>query len=560
MSNRFKKISSSLLILSFLVTGTLFSPLPPVNAAVPPTITSPTNNQVFSNYPRRFELKWNTVANVNNYTVSIECDLCKDPRYDGFWPEVANFTTGSTSYTYDALPIDTTYRVRVRANYSNGENAWSEYQYFRFATLNLPTPTLQNPTANQVITAPTPAVTWTSVPQATRYALQWECKTCGGGADWSDSHFIDTNTAVTNYLLTLPQTANDYRVRIQAIDIHYNRSVWSDYTYFRYTTGTPGTTLPNPPTITRPQSNDVITAASVNISWNALAGASTYDVELICADCSISEANNDPDKIIYRAYGTNSTSLTITLPSLNRHFTFRVKGKATDGAQSPWATVNFETASTSNLATTITYPTNGQIIQNNDRSVDITWQAVPGATDYQLVVDCANCSNYGPLPTSGYFTGIQGTSKTLQLASFKNYTVMVRPRFGTNAYGAIGPWATVTFELRGTIPNPPPTTGLAITAPFNGQRISQTSRQISSNWQGVPTNSQAIVFLECNSCSAFGSGWQMVTPYIAESGTTTTTFTLPEGNRRYRLRIWTPGTDQSYGKWSAYNTFTFVQR
>ncbi|MBI5654435.1 hypothetical protein HZC53_02145 [Candidatus Uhrbacteria bacterium] len=99
-----------------------------------PTITSPTANQVFTNYPRTLTVTW---ANDSQpyHDVEVACDVCVS---------VANPYSGATTYTASnyrmnyALPAlagDNTFRVRVKAidsNYVAGP--WSNYVYFSFKT------------------------------------------------------------------------------------------------------------------------------------------------------------------------------------------------------------------------------------------------------------------------------------------------------------------------------------------------------------------------------------------------------------------------------------------
>ncbi len=101
---------------------------------VAPTITSPTANQVFTNYPRTLTVTW---ANDNQprHNVEVACDVCVS---------VTNLYSNPTTYyasdyrMYQALPAlagDNTFRVRVQAVDASGVTSpWSSYTYFSFKT------------------------------------------------------------------------------------------------------------------------------------------------------------------------------------------------------------------------------------------------------------------------------------------------------------------------------------------------------------------------------------------------------------------------------------------
>ncbi|MFA5185114.1 MAG: hypothetical protein WC551_01360 [Patescibacteria group bacterium] len=111
-----------------------FKTAPTSSGPSAPTITSPTANQVFTNYPRTLTVTW---ANDNQprHNVEVACDVCVS---------VTNLYSNPTTYyasdyrMYQALPAlagDNTFRVRVQAVDASGVTSpWSNYTYFSFKT------------------------------------------------------------------------------------------------------------------------------------------------------------------------------------------------------------------------------------------------------------------------------------------------------------------------------------------------------------------------------------------------------------------------------------------
>lgn len=119
---------------------------PPANNQNPskaPVITSPTPNQVLTNFPRVATITWTGVTGAAQYEVEIACDVCVSTTEK--WLNPTFHTTANTSFTTNPLAGDNEFRVRVRAYGSNGMvGPWSAYRYFRYNTAPAVSPTFQS--------------------------------------------------------------------------------------------------------------------------------------------------------------------------------------------------------------------------------------------------------------------------------------------------------------------------------------------------------------------------------------------------------------------------------
>lgn len=109
--------------------------------------------------------------------------------------------------------------------------------------VNAAVPTIIQPTSGQVLTNFPRRATlqWTSIAGAAHYEAQVQCDLCGASL-WSETP-MTIKTAHTYYITEPLAGDNEFRVRVRAIGPEGVAGAWSEYTYFRYKTGS--SALPN---------------------------------------------------------------------------------------------------------------------------------------------------------------------------------------------------------------------------------------------------------------------------------------------------------------------------
>lgn len=354
-----------------------------------PAINLPTNGKVLVDYPRTLAVGWSRVNNAAKYNIQIDCNLCNNKTG---WAVIASTTVDApNNYVSNlfTLPFDSEYRLRVQTVDQNGRiGNWSDYNYFRFTTVNLPTPTISYPTNEQNFSASNHAINvgWNRVNNAIGYSVEVNY----GGSNWSKVMYFETTDPV-NYLNNINVTTDaNQRVRVQAIDRWGNRSPWSAYVNFHFTDGGNGNSNINAPVITSPYQNQNFTNRSININWNTVIAASRYEITVDCDSC-----NNQSG---WRNYGVyfayNSGSFSITLLE-DKNYSVRIRSVDSNGMYSAYSnTINFSLNGNNAASTpTILSPQNNVTVNTANQNLYISWTPVANARAYTVAVVCETCTN-----------------------------------------------------------------------------------------------------------------------------------------------------------------------
>ena len=396
-------------------TGTLpgaFAKSSPANVTTPVLTTSPT-------------LNWGASTNASSYeycrytNTSNDCTSSTSPN----WVSAGTNLTANLS----ALTEGTTYNWEVRAvnsigaTYADGGSVGSTTGYWQFATGRTPGAFSKSAPTTASTNQPTGiTLSWATSSNAASFdycisALNTDCSSAGSG--------IWTNTGATRTAspsgLTL-STLYYWNVRAlsnmgHAFDTYSNTgTVWTFTT--GGTAGAFGKTSP---------SNAAINQALLpTLSWGASANAASYDYCVSTASSSCTGSGTGIGTWI----NTNLTSATLT-NSLTAGTTYYWQVRANSGtttyADGGSATTGFWSFKT---IFTKTSPTNGATNQggfSNPRSVNITWAADSGATQYQY---CSNTSATACVAGgAGTWTSTGTTlNATLSLSSATTYYWQVR--------------------------------------------------------------------------------------------------------------------------------------
>lgn len=100
-----------------------------------PTILTPRDEQVLTNYPRKADLSWTRVTNARKYEIELACDVCVSTKTK--WKNPSTYYSTTNNYKTSPLAGDNEFRFRVRAILNDGsKSSWSRYQYFTYNTSN----------------------------------------------------------------------------------------------------------------------------------------------------------------------------------------------------------------------------------------------------------------------------------------------------------------------------------------------------------------------------------------------------------------------------------------
>lgn len=306
-----------------------------------PGFTNPTNNA--NGVALSGTLSITAGAGATTHTIQLSTS-------NTFTPTLVNANGNITSAAYSGLANNTTYYARARGTNSEGDGDW---ETISFKTL-LGTPTLVSPANNaKGLNESSVNLSWNSVAGATSYRVQY-------ADNPAFNNFTLVNVASTSTVLSGLNNFTNYYWMVQAVD-GANTSPYTPSRTFQTRVGTT--------TITAPANNAVGVASSGTIQWNAVTGATSYDVQLIKSPATVILSQN-----------VVGTSLAFSNLENFTNYTINVTAKNVDGTGA-LATSTFRTIlGVPSLST----PTNNSF--NNPLAGNLTWTSVTGATTYDLRV------------------------------------------------------------------------------------------------------------------------------------------------------------------------------
>ncbi|WP_338540820.1 fibronectin type III domain-containing protein [Paenibacillus tundrae] len=257
-------------------------------------------------------LKWNAVTGATGYDLEI----------DGTIVSVSGLV-----YTKSGLGANTNHTFRIRSKNAAGVGAWSDLVT---GVTQLSVPVLKAASVETAIT-----ITWPEVTDATKYEVEADGVVVG----------TVTNPKYTHEDL-IPGTAHKYRVRALT---DTNSSIW--------TAILTQSTLPGSVTGLNVTS---ATSAAIALKWNAVTGATGYDLEIDGTVVPISG-------IVYTKSGLGA----------NTDHTFRIRSKNAAGVGA-WSDL---LAGTTLLTTPVLKAT------SEETAVTLTWAEVKDATAYEVEAD-----------------------------------------------------------------------------------------------------------------------------------------------------------------------------
>ena len=442
-----------------------------------PTLVSPTTATITND--QTVTLTWSPVNNAKNYDVRV------DNNSDFSSPEShGNFVT-ATSFTTSDLN-DGKYYWQVRSNnLLNNAGAWSASKYFTIDTTPPPAPVLSQPlNASQFIGTPT--FTWLASATAKYYQVQYD--NVDDGTDTYDYLSPANLTTLTHKPTVSPSLMTLTYWYVRAQDPAGNWSAWS--APFTVTVVPP---VPLAPAITAPVSGLVTNNTTPTLTWNSVANANTYEIQ-------IDDLSTFAAPIVREVNGI--TTLDHTLSSLpDGKYYWRVRARNVNNAAGPWAAYRYFTIDTTPPAAPVlsTPEYNASGIRTMPT---FTWLASPTANAYEFQYD--NDSNFAnPVTyTSPLLTAI--SHKPSSAMSIGTWYWRVRAR------DAVGNWGAWSEHRLLTILPPAVTNGNFESAAYSWSE--------SSSWGYPLVTSSLNISAHSGSYAAWLGGDDNETSILTQTG------------------------------------------
>ncbi|ROL60815.1 M6 family metalloprotease domain-containing protein [Bacteroidetes/Chlorobi group bacterium ChocPot_Mid] len=314
-----------------------------------PTLATPANNAI--NFGLTDTLRWNSVAEANNYSLEISLQ-------SNFSSTILQMSAiGNTYYVVPQGILQNNkvnyWRVRAIKSSPYNESGWSEIRSF---TTLLATPVLSTPKKDSLGFGLSGLLTWTSVSGATAYNVKLS-------DDPTYSTTVLNQTGITGNSLAVSGLAYNkkYYWTVQAT-AGSQVSLWADNFNF--------TTKLGIASLVAPENNAVNVDLNAQLRWNKVPGATSYMVQ-VASDTNMSALVVDNGNIA-------DSNLTMSGLSSISKYTWRVKAKSTDGRTGDWSEKwNFTTKL--GPPTIPSPPDNGTNIPVEGMLV---WNNINGATKY----------------------------------------------------------------------------------------------------------------------------------------------------------------------------------
>ena len=214
--------------------------------------------------PLSVDFSWGSASNADHYILQV------DNNNDFSSPVFSKDDCSTTSQTVSGLGEATTYYWHVKAvNGCGTEGSWSSANDFSTTITSIGTPSLSSP-ADAVDCQPTSlTLSWTSASNADGYDVQVD-----NNNDFSSPE-INQSVAGTSYNCSGLSQTTTYYWRVKATGMCSMESAWTASRSFE--TGSGGMAAP---TLIGPANSSTDQALTLTLSWNAVADAVEYHVQM----------------------------------------------------------------------------------------------------------------------------------------------------------------------------------------------------------------------------------------------------------------------------------------
>jgi hypothetical protein len=301
--------------------------------------------------------QWGAVTGATRYQLEIS------KASDGTIFRTVDLGNVTANTQYAFANDGAQYRWRVRAGSSTQWGAWSLHRTFTNGAA-LPAPTLGSPANNAALDSTSVNFQWSAVTGATRYQL--EVVRVSDGFVFKNVELGNTTSASQS---GFPNDGTEYRWRVRAGNAH----AWGAWTVYRNFSS--GVVLPAP-TLSSPANNSAISGTSVLFRWNAVSGATKYQLEVL----------RGTETVPFKDVTVGNINMSEQFGFLRDGTQYRWRVRAGNntgwGAWSGYFTL---TSGQLPVAPVLISPIN-PLTPAPGRQVSFSWQAVTGAINYELEI------------------------------------------------------------------------------------------------------------------------------------------------------------------------------
>jgi hypothetical protein len=289
-------------------------------------------------------INWTAVTGATSYNIQYKTSTS------------ATFTTltsSTNSLSLTGLSANTAYTYQVQTVCSGGMSAYSTSS--TFTTIATAVCAVPIGLASASVTTSSAAVSWTAVSGASSYLVQY--KTSAASA------FTSISSITNSISLTGLSAATAYSYKVQTVCSNTLSSPYSSV-------GTFTTIAASVCTTPTSAASSAITTSSAVISWAAIPGASSYNIQY-----------KTNASTTYTSLSSVSNTITLTGLSANTAYTYQIQTLCTSALSSSWSTqANFTTLALPTCATPIGISVSGL----SASAATISWIAVTGAASYNI--------------------------------------------------------------------------------------------------------------------------------------------------------------------------------
>ncbi|MFY0598960.1 MAG: VCBS repeat-containing protein [Cyclobacteriaceae bacterium] len=405
-------------------------------------------------------VNWEAVSGiVDNYDVEVSLSQTFTTLLDGYPTSTSStqFTLGSESETTPLTP-NTTYWVRISAINTTGTSGFSN----TISVLTKPETPILNEVANENISQTEATVSWNSVfTSGGSYSIEVSNTDFDMGTTLLSGY--PQNVSVTNLAIgssgTALEPATTYWVRLKSENTSGGSSYSNVITF---------TTRPADPVLTDIALSD-IGQNTANLSWNAVLGSESYDVEV-----SLSQTFTT----LLTGYPANTTSAQLELGNIigtsalasNTTYWVRILANNATGASGYSNAISILTKPETPVINAIA---NSDIGQTN---ANVSWNSVfSSGGSYNLEVSTTDFASGGTL-INGYPLSVSSTSidigidaGTNPLQTAADYWIRIR---ANNTSGESPNSSVISFLTKPATPTVLPATDVS-------------TFSFTANWDGV---------------------------------------------------------------------------
>jgi hypothetical protein len=374
--------------------------------AVPPLSTPANNATGVSTSPT---LSWGSVPTASGYDLQVSTN-------SGFTSIVVNQTgISATSHALSGLASGATYYWRVRATNLVGSSSYSAARSFVTQVQTPAAPTLSNPADGASGISTSTTLSWQSVSGAASYDVQ-----VSTASTFSTLFLNATGVTTTSRALSGLANGTTYYWRVRGV----NAGGAGSFSAVRSFTTVPA--VPAVPTLSVPANGSTGVATSQALSWNSVAGATSYDLQ-------VSPVSNFATTLVNQT-GITVTSFSPSGLASNSTYFWRVRAVNSSGNSSYSAPWSFTTSASAPAAPALVSPANGAT--GIGASTALTWQGVSGATSYEIQVSTQ--PDFATLfASSSGITSLSYSATGLSSGTTYYWRVRAAGSGGTSSYSSV---------------------------------------------------------------------------------------------------------------------------